>query len=149
MKKIIFALLCLTLLLAFTGCNRSKVTMILDFEVTDVQNIEIFKFIVPMEAKGMTVTESKDIEQIITAFSEIRIKRDAIDGDETVGCEVLSFRFNMEDGKEFVIAYWDDVLRNSNGINYKVSKNSLESLWNNLNYDKKSVSESELPIINK
>lgn len=150
MKKYMVSILCITLsIITFTGCNRSSKANILDFEVTDIQNIEVYNFIIQMEAKGMLVTESEDIEQIITAFSEVKIMRDAKDGDETRGAEVLSFRFNLKDGKEFVIAYWDGILRNPDGINYKISQNSLESLWDNLKYDKKSVNESNLPIIKK
>lgn len=150
MKKVMLALLCITLaLLALTGCNRPQKSNILKFEVADIKNIEVYNFIIPMEAKSMVVTESQDIKQIVTAFSEIKIEREATNEDETSGGEVLSFRFNLKDGKEFVIAHWDGILRSPEDINYNVSGNALEALWGNLNYDKQTVTEDSLPIINK
>lgn len=149
MKKFMVALVCFILLVAFSGCNRPKGSEILGFDADEVENIEVFQFIVPMDAKRMIVTERKDMEQIITAFSKIVIKGDASNQDQTGGGEVLSFRFHLKDGSEFVIAYWSGILRNPEGINYKVTAESLDLLWDDLHYEKASVSESELPVINK
>lgn len=75
--------------------------------------------------------------------------RDATVANEIFGGEVVSFRFNLKGGKKFIIAYHEGILRSPNGINYIVSGNSLKDLWDNLDYDKKPVSENDLPVINE
>lgn len=145
-KRVFIFVLCISLLLISTGCDDTKETKILNFEKSDVETVEIYRFNTPSEAQGMIVTENEDIEKIINAFSEIRIEEDATDFD-VVGGETTSFRFNLKNGEEFTVAHWEGILRNLDNINYKVSADSIVELWDNLDYQKDAVSEVELPII--
>ncbi|MCB2305077.1 hypothetical protein LGL08_03250 [Clostridium estertheticum] len=149
MKKMTFLLYIILSLLVFAGCNHSRKLNILNFEAGNVENINVYHFNSPTDAKGIIVTKNQDIKRIMETFSEIKIERDATPEDETVGGTVTSFRFNLKDGKKFEIAYWDSILRNPNDINYKVSAKSVENLWGNLAYDKNSVNKRDLPVINK
>lgn len=139
----------MSLLILIIGCDSTKETKILDFKAKDVESVEVYKFNIPIEAKGMIIKENEDIEKIINAFSEIEIKGDATDFNISGG-EVTSFRFNLKEGEEFTVAHWEGILRNLGNINYKVSSaETLIGLWDELDYEKDDVSESELPIINK
>lgn len=149
MKRIWIFILSMSLLILITGCSSTKETKILNFKAKDVESVEVYKFNIPIEAKGMIIKENEDIEKIINAFSEIEIKGDATDFNISGG-EVTSFRFNLKDGEEFTVAHWEGILRNLENINYKVSSSeTLISLWDKLDYEKNDVNESELPIINK
>ena len=146
MKRLLIFVLSINLLLIFTGCDDTKATKILDFKESDVESVELYRFNIPTEAQAMIITENEDIEEIINAFDEIVIEGDATDF-YVVGGEVTSFRFNLKNGGEFIEAYWEGILRNSDNINHKVTADSIANLWDDLDYHKDSVSEEKLPII--
>ena len=98
MKKMTFLLYTILLLLVFSGCNHSEKANILNFEAANVENIDVYHFNVPTDAKGIVVTKNQDIKRIMETFSEIKIERDAVPEDETSGGNVTSFRFNLKDG---------------------------------------------------
>lgn len=146
MKRVFIFVLCISLLLISTGCDDTKETKILNFEESDIETVEIYRFNIPAEVQGMIVTENEYIEKIINAFSEIKIKGDATDFD-VVGGETTSFRFNLKNSEEFIVAHSEGSLRNLDNINYKASADSIVKLWNDLDYQKATVSNDELPII--
>lgn len=146
MKRVFIFVLCISLLLISTGCDDTKETKILNFEESDVETVEIYRFNIPAEAQGMIVTENEDIEKIINAFSEIKIKGDATDFD-VVGGETTSFRFKLKNGEEFTVAHWEGTLKNLDNISYIASANSIVKLWDDLDYQKNAISDDELPII--
>lgn len=146
-RKLLVFILCIGLLWMFVGCNSTREIEILNFKAKNVESVEIYKFNIPTQAQGMIVTENKDIEKIINVFSEIKIEGDARDFN-VVGGEVTSFRFNLRNGEEFTVAYWEGILRNLDNINYKVSGNHIVDLWYDLDYQKNDVDEDRLPIVN-
>src|SRR5690625_3177768 len=61
MKRLVVFALCITIFFVLLGCGRKEKNKILDFKAKDVENIEIYRFDIPVEAEGMLVTEREDI----------------------------------------------------------------------------------------
>ena len=68
MKKIALVLVA-AMVLVFTGCEK-KETISMPFDVADVNNIEMYRNVVPNSAEKQVITKTDDIEDIYFLFSE-------------------------------------------------------------------------------
>lgn len=59
MKKFAAVIFAVMFCLSFVGCTQPE-KMDLPFEVSEVENIEMFHFIDPMDAEKKVITEQKD-----------------------------------------------------------------------------------------
>ncbi|HLS53879.1 MAG TPA: hypothetical protein VK031_07885 [Tissierellaceae bacterium] len=147
MKRLVVFALCITIFFVLLGCGRKEKNKILDFKAKDVENIEIYRFDIPVEAEGMLVTEREDIEKVMKAFWQIKIQGDAKDL-YLVGGELISFRFNLKNGEEFTLAYLGRVMLKTDKGDYRVWAEEVGDLWQGLDYPKSYVSEEKLPKFN-
>ena len=151
MKKSIYSFfICICLLLFITGCGNT--TKLVNFSLSDMKSIDIYKFSVPTDAEKKVVTGENDIKTIINDINSIKIKGKATLADSTDG-GAMTFVFNKTDGTQFIISYDGGTIKTPDGSPnqfwYKIDDNSMFSKWDNLNYSAQKVSQSELPIINK
>ena len=61
-------LIFLAVVLVFTGCEK-KETISMPFDVADVNNIEMYRNVVPNSAEKQVITKTDDIEDIYFLFS--------------------------------------------------------------------------------
>ena len=61
MKKIALVLVA-AMVLVFTGCEK-KETISMPFDVADVNNIEMYRNVVPNSAEKQVITKTDDIDQ--------------------------------------------------------------------------------------
>lgn len=65
MKKIALVLVA-AMVLVFTGCEK-KETISMPFDVADVNNIEMYRNVVPNSAEKQVITKTDDIEDMVDA----------------------------------------------------------------------------------
>lgn len=71
MKKIALVLVA-AMVLVFTGCEK-KETISMPFDVADVNNIEMYRNVVPNSAEKQVITKTDDIEDIYFLFSGLEV----------------------------------------------------------------------------
>lgn len=147
-KKVIVATLTVMLCLSLSACNQTE-KIDLPFELSEVENVEMFHFIDPMDAEKKTVTGQEDIEDIYTLLENI-----SLEDKETVsvaGGSMTSFRFNLSDGTAYEIIYSEVAVKSGRILITDDEKDYFTSadigaIWNNSDYSVEEVTESELPI---
>ncbi len=144
MRKIAMLLLTILLSIGFAGCAE-KTVISLPFDITEINHVEMYRYIVPSSAEKKIVTESDDIAQLYAAFSDLEICQRTI--EPTAGSPVTIFLFHLSDGANYKITYCED------GI-LKFPAEQLDGctsvcigiFWEKLQkYEPVSIKESELP----
>jgi len=148
-KKICPVLICTCFLLFAAGCGNTD--KLLDFTSSDVENIEIYMFNVPINAEKKTVTGENDIKAITDRLNSVKIEREATPEDSMVGGGI-TFVFNKTDGTQFIINYDGSTVKTPDDSPrrywYKVDDDSLSGIWDDLDYPSQMVHQDELPTIN-
>lgn len=72
MKKIITLILALMLSVPLAGCGK-KTTIDIPFDIEDVNNVEMYHYALPDSAEKKVITESDDITELYTMFSELEV----------------------------------------------------------------------------
>lgn len=140
-------LFCFTL----TACGE-KVSIDFPFELSYVENVEMFHFFNPAEAEKKVITESEDIEDIYQIFESISLKDKAT--EPTAGGSVTSFRFNLSDGTFYEIVYSEVAVKSGRIITTDMEQDFFTSAniaanWETYDYEVMAVSEDELPRLSK
>lgn len=151
MKKIL--VLVMTVLLCFTliACGE-KVSIDFPFELSHVENVEMFHCFNPADAEKKVITKSEDIEDIYQIFESISLKGKAT--EPTAGGSVTSFRFNLSDGTFYEIVYSEVDVKSGRiiitdmGQDFFTSDN-IAANWETYDYEVVAVSEDELPRLPK
>lgn len=147
-KRVTVAILTVMLCLPLAACNQTE-KIDLPFELSEIENIEMFHFIDPMGAEKKVITEQEDIEDIYTLFESISLKDKKT--EPVAGGSVTSFRFNLSNGTDYGITYSEiavksgRIVMSDNEKDYFTSAD-IESIWNNSDYTAEEATESELPI---
>lgn len=147
-KKITVAIFTVILCLSLAGCNKTE-KIDLPFELSEIENIEMFHFIDPMDAEKKVITEQEDIEDIYTLLESISLKDKKT--EPVAGGSTTSFRFNLSDGTDYEITYSEiavksgRIVMSDNEKDYFTSAD-IEAIWNNSDYTVEEATENELPI---
>ena len=147
MKKMFMLLMAIMLCFALTACSE-KVSIDFPFELSSVENVEMFRFIIPADAEKKVITESEDIEGIYKTFESISLKDKAT--EPTAGGSATSFRFNLSDGTSYEVIYSEVAVKSGRIITTGMEQDFFSSAdigsnWKRYDYDIVAVDESELP----
>lgn len=146
MKKIVFVLVA-AMVLVFTGCEK-KETISMPFDVTDVNNIEMYRNAEPYSAEKQVITESEDIADLYSLFSGLEVSDKKT--EPVVGETITSFRFNLSDDRSYEIIYCAEAVKSgrlkfpAEKLDYFTSAD-IGGRWDSYQYEIVPVSESELP----
>lgn len=151
MKRIFVLGMAAMLCFVLTACD-AKVSIDFPFELSSVENVEMFRFIVPADAEKKVITESKDIEDVYKTFESISLKDKAT--ESTVGGSVTSFRFNLSDGTSYEVIYSAVAVKSGRIIATGMEQDFFTSAdigasWESYDYEAVTVSEGELPVLPK
>ena len=116
MKKIALVLVA-AMVLVFTGCEK-KETISMPFDVADVNNIEMYRNVVPNSAEKQVITKTDDIEDIYFLFSGLEVSDKKT--EPVAGGTVTSFRFNLSNDTSYEIIYCAEAVtsRGETGLFY-------------------------------
>ena len=92
----------LFLLTFFFGCASGE-SLRLPFSASQVERIEIYRFVVPAEAEKKTIASFPEIQEICGVFTSLRVKENTL--EPAAGGQVVSFRFYLDDGSKFEMVY--------------------------------------------
>ena len=146
MKKIALVLVA-AMVLVFTGCEK-KETISMPFDVADVNNIEMYRNVVPNSAEKQVITKTDDIEDIYFLFSGLEVSDKKT--EPVAGGTVTSFRFNLSNDTSYEIIYCAEAVKSGRlklpeeKLDYFTAAD-IESYWDNYQYEIVPVSENELP----
>lgn len=148
-QKLVICFTFVILLGIFVVCSKTK-NIKLAFKAEDIDYVEMYSFVMPTEAEKKIIIESKDIEQIISSISQLEKKGDASAKDETVGGNILSLRFKLKNEGSMEVIYNDSgVITSSCVVSYKTEGESMNKLWDSLDYEIKKANINELPTIER
>lgn len=139
------------LCLALTACGK-KVSIDLPFELSDVENVEMFHYFNPADAEKKVITEAEDIKDVYQRFESITLKDKAT--EPSSGGAVTSFRFNLSDGTVYEIIYGEIAVKSGRIITTGMEQDlftsaNIQASWETYDDKAVAVSEDELPILPK
>ena len=149
MKKMFMLLMAIMLCFALTA-RSEKVSIDFPFELSSVENVEMFRFIIPADAEKKVITESEDIEGIYKTFESISLKDKAT--EPTAGGSATSFRFNLSDGTSYEVIYSEVAVKSGRIITTGMEQDFFTSadigaFWGSYDYEVTTASEDELPAL--
>ena len=149
MKKMFMLVRAIMLCFAVTACSE-KVSINFPFELSSVENVEMFRFTNPADAEKKVITESEDIEGIYQTFESISLKDKAT--EPTAGGSVTSFRFNLSDGTSYEVIYSAVAVKSGRIITTGMEQDFFTSAdiganWESYDYEVIAASEDELPAL--
>ena len=149
MKKMFMLLMAIMLCFALTAYSE-KVSIDFPFELSSVENVEMFRFTNPADAEKKVITESEDIEGIYQTFESISLKDKAT--EPTAGGSVTSFRFNLSDGTSYEVIYSAVAVKSGRIITTGMEQDFFTSAdiganWESYDYEVIAASEDELPAL--
>ena len=149
MKKMFMLLMAIMLCFALTACSE-KVSIDFPFELSSVENVEMFRFTNPADAEKKVITESEDIEGIYQTFESISLKDKAT--EPTAGGSVTSFRFNLSDGTSYEVIYSEVAVKAGRVITTGMEQDFFTSadigaFWGSYDYEVTTALEDELPAL--
>ena len=151
MKRMFVLIMTVMLCFALTACNK-KVSIDFPFELSSIENVEMFRFTNPADAEKKVITESEDIEGIYQTFESISLKDKRT--EPTTGGSVTSFRFHLSDGTSYEIIYSEIAVKSGRIITTDMEQDLFTSAdiganWERYDYEAVTVSEGELPVLPK
>ena len=149
MKKSIVSILMIILSIFVVGCSKTT-SIDFPFEISDVDNIEMFHFTVPADAEKKVITKQEDIEAIYKSLDRISLKDKST--EPVAGGSVTSFRFNISDGTIYEVIYSAEAVKSGRIKTTDSKKDYFTSAdiggsWSNYDYEILNVSEDELPAL--
>ncbi|MGE4213464.1 MAG: hypothetical protein AB7E42_01640 [Anaerotignaceae bacterium] len=146
MKKIIFIAVLLLIVMASGGCQYKKSSEILDFDVSQIESVDIYSGSVSDDVKKKRVTIPDDIDSIVKSFSKIRIcwqEEDVVVAEDSTE---INMCFKLNDGSEKLIMVNGKVVSCDLG-NYYVSGNMFDVVfYNSLRYPEEQVEEMDITL---
>lgn len=146
--RAVLALAGLFLLAVFFGCALGE-PLRLPFSASQVEKIEIYRFVVPAEAEKKTIASFPEIQEICGVFTSLRVKENTL--EPAAGGQVTSFRFTLDGGSKFEMVYasLDHGIGElkAEGFDYQTTAD-LSAVWDDYGGSEAiAVPESELPDI--
>ncbi len=100
--KLIFTWICLLFALAPSSCAAPR-PLGLPFSVSQVEKIELYRFVIPAQARKKTISEAGGIQWIYGVLAEAEAADNTLEPES--GAQVTSFRFCLSGGSSFEMAY--------------------------------------------
>ena len=149
MKKMFMLLMVIMLCFALTACSE-KVSIDFPFELSSIENVEMFRFTNPADAEKKVITKSEDIEEIYQTFESVSLKDKTT--EPTAGGSVTSFRFNLSDGTSYEVIYSAVAVKSGRIITTGMEQDFFTSAdiganWESYDYEVIAASEDELPAL--
>ena len=150
MKKMIGLIALLILMMGLVGCNGETVNIDFPFELSSIENVEMFRFTNPADAEKKVITKSEDIEEIYQTFESVSLKDKTT--EPTAGGSVTSFRFNLSDGTSYEVIYSEVAVKSGRVITTGMEQDFFTSagigaFWGSYDYEVTTASEDELPAL--
>ena len=114
-----------------------------------VEKIELYRFVIPAQARKKTISEAGGIQWIYGVLAEAEVADNTLEPES--GAQVTSFRFCLSGGSSFEMAYISHEgktgeLKGKN-INYQTPED-VSRLWDDFSDEEETpASVSELPAI--
>ena len=142
MKKMFILVMAVMLCFTLTACNEEG-SIDFPFELSSIENVEMFRFTNPADAEKTVITESEDIESI-----SLKDKTT----EPTAGGSVTSFRFNLSDGTSYEVIYSAVAVKAGRVITTGMEQDFFTSadigaFWGSYDYEVITASEDELPAL--
>ena len=149
MKKMFILVMAVMLCFTLTACNEEE-NIDFSFELSSIENVEMFRFTNPADAEKKVITKSEDIEEIYQTFESVSLKDKTT--EPTAGGSVTSFRFNLSDGTSYEVIYSDVAVKAGRVITTGMEQDFFTSadigaFWGSYDYEVTTASEDELPAL--
>ena len=149
MKKMFILVMAVMLCFTLTACNEEE-NIDFPFELSSIENVEMFRFINPADAEKKVITKSEDIEEIYQTFESVSLKDKTT--EPTAGGSVTSFRFNLSDGTSYEVIYSEVAVKAGRVITTGMEQDFFTSadigaFWGSYDYEVTTASEDELPAL--
>ena len=150
MKKTMGLIALLILMMGLVGCSGETVNIDFPFELSSIENVEMFRFTNPADAEKKAITKSEDIEEIYQTFESVSLKDKTT--EPTAGGSVTSFRFNLSDGTSYEVIYSEVAVKAGRVITTGMEQDFFTSadigaFWGSYDYEVTTASEDELPAL--
>ena len=150
MKKTMGLIALLILMMGLVGCSGETVNIDFPFELSSIENVEMFRFTNPADAEKKVITKSEDIEEIYQTFESVSLKDKTT--EPTAGGSVTSFRFNLSDGTSYEVIYSEVAVKSGRVITTGMEQDFFTSagigaFWGSYDYEVTTASEDELPAL--
>lgn len=148
MKQTVSFFLAAVLCLSLTACGN-PVHIAFPFEVSEVERVELYNYIIPSDAKKKVITEQTDIESLYTTLEGISLK--VQNTEPHAGSAVTSFRFQLSDGTvyEVISCCWavkSSCIQTTGSNQILFTSADIGGLWLNADVEATKADESELPV---
>ena len=149
MKKMFILVMAVMLCFTLTACNEEE-NIDFSFELSSIENVEMFRFTNPADAEKKVITKSEDIEEIYQTFESVSLKDKTT--EPTAGGSVTSFRFNLSDGTSYEVIYSEVAVKAGRVITTGMEQDFFTSadigaFWVSYDYEVTTASEDELPAL--
>ena len=147
MRKTAIFILAITLCALLSGCGKAM-TVSLPFAASDVENVEMYHYVVPASAEKKIITQADAISELYAVFSELPVSDRKT--EPVVGGAVTSFRFNLSDHTSYEIIYCAEAVKKgrlklpAEQQDYFTSAD-IGGCWDGCAYEAVDTGESELP----
>ena len=148
MKKLIAFVLVFVCVFSLVGCNNKTVYLDLPFEISNIENIEIYRFDGTPDyvEKKIAITE-EDIRTVYDMFE--RLSFTTKKAKETAGT-TTSFRFNLTDGTSYEMVYTcfgvkRGSLKSTTGNFEYFATSDIGAVWGNVTAKAAQAKSGELP----
>ena len=149
MKKMFILVMAVMLCFTLTACNEEE-NIDFPFELSSIENVEMFRFTNPADAEKKVITKLEDIEEIYQTFESVSLKDKTT--EPTAGGSVTSFRFNLSDGTSYEVIYSEVAVKSGRVITTGMEQDFFTSagigaFWGSYDYEVTTASEDELPAL--
>ncbi len=147
MRKTAIFIFAITLCALLPGCGKAT-TISLPFAASDVENVEMYHYVVPASAEKKIITQADDIGALCALFSELPVSDRKT--EPVAGGAVTSFRFNLSDHTSYEIIYCAEAVKKgrlklpAEQQDYFTSAD-IGGCWDGCAYEAVDTGESELP----
>ena len=115
-------------------------TISLPFAASDVENVEMYHYVVPASAEKKIITQADAISELYAVFSELPVSDRKT--EPVAGGAVTSFRFNLSDHTSYEIIYCAEAVKKGR---LKLPAADIGGCWDGWAYEAVDTGESELP----
>ena len=148
-EKMFILVMAVMLCFTLTACNEEE-NIDFPFELSSIENVEMFRFTNPADAEKKVITKSEDIEEIYQTFESVSLKDKPT--EPTAGGSVTSFRFNLSDGTSYEVIYSEVAVKAGRVITTGMEQDFFTSadigaFWGSYDYEVTTASEDELPAL--
>lgn len=148
MKRILISILLCILLLSAIGCTKSETIKhsLFDFSLKEIENIELFTTLPVGATFKQEIKSNEDIERVYMLFDEIKLEEKLV--LPIMGSRGLTFRFNLNNDKQYVLTYTDngkDGILKVNNKEFYINYDFVEGL-KDIKVEAIQVNIDEMPL---